>query len=141
MNLDYCKKEGLIKKDPEASSKIEKSLEISKRFLKEAKGNLKMEYYGACELLAYNSSFHSARALLFSKGYRERSHTCLITALFSLFEQDDEICNLLSVFDQLRLSRHNVQYGGALVSKEQAEAAVEFAERFFGLVKKKLGTD
>lgn len=140
MNLTDCKMKGLIKKDPEAPSRIKKSIEISERFLKEAKGNHKMEYYGACELLAYNSSFHSARALLFSKGYRERSHACLITALFSFFEGDAEISDSLGAFDQLRLSRHNVQYGGELVDKEEAETAVEFAENFCNLVKSRVGS-
>ncbi len=138
MNFTECLNGGLIKKDLDASKKIEESFTISKRFLEEAEGNFKMRYYEACELLAYNSSFHSARALLFSKGYRERSHVCLVLALKSLFEKDPEIMELLNTFDQLRLSRHNVQYGGSLVTEDKARIVVDFASRFYTLAAQRL---
>ncbi len=91
------------------------------------------------EIAAYNSAFHSARALLFAKGYVERSHYCLIVALRHLYSNDDEILNLLNTFDKIRLSRHNVQYGGLLVGRKEAEFVVEFAEEFLKTARKKLG--
>ena len=138
MNVKECLEEGLIKRDPFSVKKVPESLAISERFLKEAEGNFKMGYYTACELLSYNSSFHSARSLLFSKGYKERSHSCLISILKSLYKEDSEIKDALNIFDQLRLSRHEVQYGGALVGKEKAKTVLNFALKFHELTKKKL---
>jgi len=137
MNLGECMRKGLIKRDPMAREKITKSIEISERFLKEAKGNFKMEYYDVCELLAYNSSFHAGRALLFLKGHKERSHTCLIAALTSFYKKDYELMKMFSTFDQLRLSRHNVQYDGDLVSKEKAKLVIDFASQFIKIAKRK----
>jgi len=138
MRFADCMKEGLVRKDPEAHLKVKESILISGRFLEQAEGNLKMKYYIACELLAYNSAFHAARALLFLKGYRERSHACMITALISLYEKDDELITHLNTFDQLRLSRHNVQYGGSLVNEKQAIAVIEFARAFLDIARKRL---
>lgn len=138
MNFSECIEKGLIKKGHNAPTRAGKSLEISEKFLEQAKGNLKMKFYIACELLSYNSSFHCARALLFSRGYVERSHVCLILALKHLYKNDFEIMNLLNILDQLRLSRHNVQYGGSLVSKEKAKTVVSFASNFYSLVNNKL---
>jgi uncharacterized protein (UPF0332 family) len=130
MNFEECLKKELIKKDAEAPLNSAESLNVSLRFLEQAKGNLKMKYYIACELLAYNASFHAARVLLFSKGYRERSHVCLVVALQSIFEDDTELSDLLNTFDQLRLSRHNVQYSGALVDEQQAKIVFNFSTHF-----------
>ncbi len=37
---------------------------------------------------------------------------------------------LLKTFDKLRLSRHNIQYGGFLAEFEEASFSVEFAGDF-----------
>jgi uncharacterized protein (UPF0332 family) len=106
MRFEKCIEEGLIRKDPRATERVKGSFEIA----------------------AYNSAFHSARALLFAKGYVERSHYCLSIALGSLYR--GEIFDLLNTLDRFRLSRHNVQYGSMLVNREEAEFVIEFAEDF-----------
>ena len=87
-------------------------------------------------MAAYNSAFHAARALLFAKGYTERSHFCLGVALRGLYS--GKIIDLLKIFDKIRLSRHNVQYGGALVSEDEAEFVIEFARDFLIAAKTEL---
>ena len=52
-----------------AKERVERSLEIAKRFLTAAKKNLGIEEFEIAEIASYNSLFHSARALLFNKGY------------------------------------------------------------------------
>ena len=71
-----------------AKERVERSLEIAKRFLTAAEKNLGIEEFEIAEIASYNSLFHSARALLFNKGYIERSHACLVTALRSLYNKD-----------------------------------------------------
>ena len=89
------------------------------------------------EIAAYNSGFHSARALLFVRGYTERSHYCLGVALKCLYKKD-EIIKALNTFDKIRLSRHNVMYGGILITREEAEFVIKFAEEFLEIVKKQV---
>jgi len=137
MKFEDCVNKGLIKRDSRAIERIENSLKIAERFLKSARKNIETEEYEMAEIAAYSSCFHSARALLFAKGYVERSHYCLGVALRYLYKED-EILKTLNTFDKIRLSRHNVMYGGLLVNKEEVEFVVEFAEEFLRIVRKKL---
>ncbi|MEA2046217.1 MAG: HEPN domain-containing protein [Euryarchaeota archaeon] len=121
------------KKDPRAPERVESSLEIAERFLRSAERNLEIEEHEMAEIAAYNSAFHSARALLFAEGYTERSHYCLGIALRTLYK--GQIVDLLKTFDKIRLSRHNVQYGGVLVGEEEAEFVITFAEEFLSCAK------
>jgi len=108
MRFEECLDKGLIKKDPYASERVESSLMIAERFLRSSNRNLEINEYEIAEMAAYNSAFHAARALLFAKGYTERSHFCLGVALRGLY--GGKILDLLKIFDKIRLSRHNVQY-------------------------------
>ncbi len=136
MRFEDCLEEGLIKRNPRAMERVAGSLEIAERFLKSAGRTLEIDEYEMAEIAAYNSAFHSARALLFAKGYTERSHHCLGMALMHLYK--GEISELFSTFDRLRLSRHDVQYGGALVSRDDVEFMIEFAESFLAAAKSEL---
>ena len=136
MRLEECVDRGLIKKDPLASERVESSLMIAERFLRSSSRNLEIDEYEMAEMAAYNSAFHAARALLFAKGYTERSHFCLGVALRGLYR--GKIIDLLKTFDKIRLSRHNIQYGGALVTEDEAEFVIDFAQDFLVAAKAKL---
>lgn len=136
MNFEDCLKNGFIKKDPTALERIDTSLEIAHRFLLSSKKNLDIKESEIAALASYNSIFHAARSLLFKKGYIERSHTCLITALKELYIKNQTLLNLLNTFDKIRISRHNIQYGGTLINKDEAEFILEFATRFLEHVQK-----
>ncbi len=138
MNFKECLKKGLIKKDPTAVERVNKSLEISERFLSAALKNYEIEEFEIVELAAYNSAFHSARALLFAKGLTERNHHCLFMAVRELYKDKEEIADMMITLDRIRLIRHNVQYGGATVDKEDAEFVLRFAERLLRIVKSTL---
>jgi uncharacterized protein (UPF0332 family) len=110
MRFEECLDKGLIKKDLLANERVESSLMIAERFLRSSRCNPEIDKYEMAEIAAYNSAFHAGRALLFAKGYTERSHFCLGVALKGLYR--GIILDLLKIFDKKRLSRHNVQYGG-----------------------------
>lgn len=129
MNFEECIAKGLIRKDESAKGRVITSIESSRRFLNAAKKNLDIDEMEMAEIAAYNSAFHSARSILFAMGYVERSHVCLITALKAL-SPNAELLSLLKTFDKLRLSRHNIQYGGFLTGFEEASFSVEFAGDF-----------
>ncbi len=87
------------------------------------------------EIASYNSIFHSARSLLFKKGYTERSHVCVILALKEFYKSNTELMDLINTFDKIRISRHNIQYGGILINNEEAEFVFNFAKQFLETTK------
>jgi uncharacterized protein (UPF0332 family) len=128
MNWKECEAEKLIKRDSRARERIPISLSTAERFLRSAEKNLEIDEYEMVQLASYNSAFHSARALLFSKGYTERSHSCLGIALKYLYKEDSRLLKLINIFDKIRVSRHNVQYGGTVVTFEEASFSISFAK-------------
>lgn len=89
-------------------------------------------------IAAYNSVFHAGRTLLFSPGYVERSHACLTVALRHFYCDDVVIEPFPGTFDKMRVSRHNVQYGGSLIRDEEAEFSCRFAWSFCEAVEERL---
>lgn len=140
MNLNDCLSKGYLKPDPQAAERIPGSLEVAARFLISARKNLNINEYEMSELASYNTIFHAARALLFNKGYIERSHVCVIVALKELYQQDHDLLELLNTFDKIRITRHNIQYGGSLVKKTEAVFVIDFAEQFLEKAKAMLKT-
>jgi uncharacterized protein (UPF0332 family) len=74
--------------------------------------------------------FHSARALLASKGYREKSHFCLKAAMQALFADEGLLDQeFVDDFDTTMLLRETADYRSDF-SAEGAKAAIASAERF-----------
>ena len=70
---------------PEARYLVTKELDVSQNDLVEARSSLDRESYKWSTIQSYYAMFHTARALLYSRGYREKSHYCLSVALRYLF--------------------------------------------------------
>ena len=136
MNFKDCLSKGLIRKDKYAPERIKKSLEIAERFLTSGRKNIEIKELEMAEIAAYSSIFHSARSLLFKKEYTERSHICVILALKELYKNNHVLIELLNTFDKIRISRHNIQYGGILIDKEEAMFVYDFAKQFLEKTKK-----
>jgi len=87
---------------------------------------------------AYYSMFHSARALIYSQGYRERSHYCLIEAIRTLFVEKRLLSYKLVEALQLgKTLRENADYYGEFseeAAQEMLESANNFIETAKGLV-------
>ena len=138
MNLEECLEARFIRKDETAKKRVKFSLEIAERFLRSSLKNFEMEEYEMAEIAAYNSIFHSGRALIFAKGYTERSHLCLFVAIKTLYGDSKTIFDMVATIDKIRLSRHDIQYGGARVDREEVNFVIKMAEEFLGEVKKRL---
>ncbi len=136
MKVEDYFKEGLLKKSNVDKNEIKGSLELAERFLKRAKGNFRMKYFDVSFILAYSSMFHSARALLFSLGVKERSHFAMINYLKEKFKGNNEIIQFLEILDSYRISRHAIHYRGEFCSKTDAEEALRDAEEFLKIVRK-----
>lgn len=79
--------------------------------------------------------FHAARALLYSKGYREKSHFCLRTAIKNLFVDKNLLePSFLDDYDMAKDLRENADYKSDF-SKENAEQLIIKAKRFLDKAK------
>ncbi len=77
--------------------------------------------------------FHSARSLLYSKGYREKSHFALSVAIEELFSDDIET-TMLNAFRNAMDLRQEADYGLKL-SHEGADQTIKDAELFLAKTK------
>jgi uncharacterized protein (UPF0332 family) len=138
MSLEDCLEKKLIRK-ANTSQRIDSSLKIAEHFLERAKGSFKINYYDTSYLMAYNSLFHSARALLFKKGYVERSHFCLIIFLKKEYKDNEDLVKYLNFLNLYRSFRESIQYSGDLCSKEDSieikKSAKEFLQMVINIIK------
>ena len=125
-----CLKRGKIKEFSKAKSLIPKELDSAKSDLKTAQDSIKQENYKWATIQAYYSMFHTARALIYSKGYREKSHYCLIVALKTLFVAEKLLdVRLVEAMQTAKTLRENADYASEF-SKSSAETLVEKAQLF-----------
>ena len=111
-------------------SLVEKELSVAKSDLWDAKAGYENERYKWSTIQAYYAMFHAARALIYSQGYREKSHYCLAVALRALFV-DEGTLDAQSVRDFL--SAMNLREGAdyeAEFSQSGAKAVIASAEKF-----------
>jgi uncharacterized protein (UPF0332 family) len=101
--------------------------------LEEAKDSLSRKKFKWATIQGYYSMFHAVRALIYSKGYREKSHYALLIALKKLFENQVE-SGLIQDFEEAMSLREEADYG-LIFSEEGATSIVNNAERFLGRVK------
>lgn len=132
MNLEFQK--ALEKKRILHFSKgkalTKKELEAAKDDLNEAKDRLKNKKYKYATITAYYSMFHAARSLIYSKGFREKSHYYLLVALQALFVDKGLIEDELAKdFHTAMVLRESADYHGEF-SREGAESSIESATKF-----------
>ena len=139
MKLNELIEKRLIASKKTDHNDIVGSLKIAERFLERAKGNMRLQYYDIAFTLAYSVMFHTARALLFKTGYKERSHYALIEALRQTCK-DKENQSFIDALDSYRLTRHAIQYKGELCSQTDAARAIKDAQTFLTHVKKQFRT-
>ena len=133
MNEAYreCLKNRKIIPFPRAKNLVNKELLAARDDLEEAKDRLKNGKHKYATINSYYSIFHAARALLYSKGYRERSHHCLSVALEVLFAQTKKInIRYIRIFKNSMYLREITDYSNSF-SKENAFLSVSNAQEFF----------
>ena len=83
--FEQCLKRNKIREFPRGKALMIKTLGIAQRDLERAEKTFNDKDYKWATIQAYYSMFHSARALLFARNYREHSHHCLIVAMRALY--------------------------------------------------------
>ena len=101
--------------------------------LEEAKDSLLRKKFKWATVQGYYSMFHSARALVYSKGFREKSHYALFVALRELFRNQLEF-EIIQNFEEAMSLREEADYG-LVFSEEGATSIVDNAAKFLNKVK------
>jgi uncharacterized protein (UPF0332 family) len=114
---------------------IVKEMQGANYDLERARESLEEEDFKWATVQAYYAMFHSARALLYSQGYREKSHRALLTAIREIFLRSGELGNdLIEDFSNAMDLREEADYGMTF-SETGAEEVVEKARNFMQRVK------
>jgi uncharacterized protein (UPF0332 family) len=114
---------------------VKKELQEAESDLAEAVNRFESEKYKYATITGYYSMFHSARALLYSKGYREKSHYYMLVALNSLFMETGFLSEeITSEFHDAMVLREDADYHGNF-TKEGAETVLKAAKEFLATAK------
>jgi len=127
-----CLERGKIKKFSSGKKLAKKELRLAEEDLKISLKSLSERNYKWSIIQSYYSMFHSARTLLYSKNYREKSHFCLAEAIRTLFVETGKISvSLIESFLEAKNLREAADYYGdfsELNGKKLAKKAEEFLE-------------
>jgi len=139
-DFESCVKEGLLRRIPPSGEKARNSMETALKWLEEAKKNLNSEAFNSSVLSSYLAMFHSARALLFSDGFREKSHYCIARYLEEKYVKKKLLeSKWIDLLDHYRELRHNDQYSITFfTTKDEAENALKTAKEFIERMRKLL---
>lgn len=121
---------GKIKTFSKTKQLVSKELNLAKEDLKTAQESFEIENYKWTTIQAYYSMFHSARALIYKKSYREKSHFCLMEALKSFYISENILpARFLEALQLGKSLRENADYYGDF-DKEGTASMVESAKDF-----------
>jgi len=96
----------------------------------EAEMSLAGKRFKWATIQAYYAMFHAARALLYSRGYRERSHFCVVAGIEHLFGESKLIdLKWVRALRNAMSLREDADYSDAY-SPEGAEASILNAREF-----------
>jgi uncharacterized protein (UPF0332 family) len=100
---------------------IRKEIKAAISDLEEAKDSLSRERFKWATVQGYYSMFHAARAMIYSRGFRERSHYALLIALRELFGNQLDSEDIQN-FEEAMDLREEADYG--LVFSEEGATSV-----------------
>jgi len=109
---------------------VNKEISVAQSDLSDVKAGYENERYKWSTIQAYYAMFHAARALVYSKGYREKSHYCLAVALRALFVDEGKMeAQLGRDFLNAMNLREEADYN-AEFSQSGAKAVIAAADKF-----------
>lgn len=109
-----CLEDRKIFPAPNAKSLVRKELNAAEQDLAEALDRLGNRRYKYAIINAYYATFHSAGALLYSKGFSERSHFCLSVAIEALFVETGRLeARFVRNLNDLMSMREEADYAGS----------------------------
>ena len=120
---------------------VKKELSIGESDLLDAKVGFQEMRYKWSTIQAYYAMFHATRALVYSKGYREKSHYCLSVALRALFVEEGKLVaqtgrDFLNAMNLREAADYEAEF-----SEAGATAVITAAEKFIEKAKNLLGIE
>ena len=109
---------------------VNKEISVAQSDLSDAKAGYENGRYKWSTIQAYYAMFHATRALVYSKGYREKSHYCLAVALRALFVEEGKMeAQLARDFLNAMNLREAADYN-AEFSQSGAKAVIASADKY-----------
>lgn len=138
--IENCFEKKLLVQSNPSLGLARKSLKQAKSFLIDAEDMIKFEKERMGIIALYNAFFHTARALLFKDGIKERSHFCVARYIEEKYTNTKIIpSKFITYLDLLREIRHDVQYSlDETVIEEDLEEIAEVCKEFISVVEKLL---
>lgn len=138
-NIEDCFRQGLLRRVEPSLTKSKESIAEAMEWLSEAKKNVVVEAYKSAISSLYLAIFHSARAVLFRDGVREKSHYCVGIYLGKYVEQGVLEEDRVLIIDRMRSVRHTDQYSFQMhPSKEEVESGIDISGKFVNRMEKLL---
>ena len=130
---ENCLEKNQLRNIDPAKHVAAKELKEAEFDLEEAHKSFENQNYKWPVIESYYSCFHAARCLLFLIGLKEKSHFCVYAALSAVFNEyfgNEELENYKKAMQRRELADYYASY-----SKEEAESAINFTEKFIKKVK------
>jgi len=109
--FEDCLKRGRIVAYQLAKKLVTKELEVAEKDLMAAQKSIEQKDYKWATIQAYYAMFHAARTLLYHKGYREKSHYCLMLALKAFYVAEGKISmRLAETLQMAKALRESADY-------------------------------
>ncbi len=136
MNLRDCFEQRHLVRGQPRPDIAKKEIENAKRHLENARKTSDAGITDLSIVATYTAMFHTARALLFRDGIKERSHVCVISYLKANYP---ELSQYVRILDYYRRQRHTRLYGIEEVSTQDVFLeGMQDAELFIREVEKLL---
>jgi len=131
-----CLERGKIKRFSPGKKLARKELKLAEEDQKISLKSLSGGNHKWSIIQSYYSMFHSARALLYSENYREKSHFCLIEAVRTLFVETNKInVSLVESLSEAKNLREAADYYGDF-SETNCSKLIKRAEEFLKAARK-----
>lgn len=136
---DCLKRRGLIRFTAAGPDVVANELRAATEDMADSIAMLEQARWKRATITAYYVMFHSARALMLSRGYAEKSHYCLLVGFRELYGQTPEGARLALAIERARILREKADYesdfteDSARSSSALADEFVDFATRELGL--------
>jgi uncharacterized protein (UPF0332 family) len=133
--FDDCLRRKRIREFSRGRTLVDKELHTAENDLADAKKSFNQRSYKWATIQSYYSMFHSARALLYAKNYREKSHYCLIIFLRAIYvEQKLLPATLVESLLQAKRLREQADYYDEW-SQAGAESLLNAAEKLLTIAR------
>ena len=116
-----------VESDPQI---VDKEILVARQDLSEGEASIERGSFKWATVQAYYAMFHVAKALVYQRGYREKSHRCLAIALRELYVRPGRLDEaVLTEFEDARALREVADDRGSF-SETAARQSVRAAQRF-----------